>query len=208
MPTIFSPEHQRNPADPDTHSGAKLVSLPEAGRNEATSAAEPRECFDFDAIYSEHFPFVWRCLRSLGVSPAALDDAAQEVFVVVHRRLAEFRAESTLRTWLYGIVRNVAQNQRRSLGRRGIASPLDENMSSPSQGPDESAADAEAAEFVAAFVDSLDAKKRDIFVLALLEELTIPEVASALDVPLNTAYTRLRAVRAEFRRALERRGKS
>ena len=62
----------------------------------------------FRGVYTEHFPFVWRCLRGLGVAEAALDDVAQEVFLIVHRRLAEFRGDASLRTWLYAIVRNVA----------------------------------------------------------------------------------------------------
>ena len=74
----------------------------------------------------------------------------------------------------------------------------------PDPGPHERAADAEAAAFVESFVGGLDEKRRDIFILAVLEEMTIPEVAAALSIPVNTAYTRLRAVRAEFERALER----
>jgi len=183
------------------------VSLPEARKDAPRIATPESEGLDFDAIYSEYFPFVWRCLRGHGVAEAALDDAAQEVFVVVHRRLASFRGESAVRTWLYGIVRNVASNQRRGAARRAMA-PLDEAMPSASPGPDAKAQDAEAAAFVAGFVAALDDKKRDVFVLAVLEELGIPEVAGMLDVPLNTAYTRLRAVRAEFRRALAERGET
>jgi RNA polymerase sigma-70 factor (ECF subfamily) len=159
---------------------------------------------DFDAIYSEHFLFVWRCLRGLGVADAALDDAAQEVFLVVYRRLPSFRRESTVRTWLYGIVRNVAANQRRTATRRE-ADPLDEALPSASPGPEAHAEDAEAAAFVARFVAALDDKRRDVFVLGVIEELAMPEVAVMIGVPLNTAYSRLRAVRAEFRRALEHR---
>ena len=55
---------------------------------------------------------------------------------------------------------------------------------------------------MATFVAGLDDKKRDLFILAVLEEMTIPEVAAALAIPLNTAYTRLRSVRADFERAL------
>ena len=64
--------------------------------------------------------------------------------------------------------------------------------------------DAEAAGFVQAFLASADEKKRNLFILAVLEEIAVPEVAAALAIPLNTAYTRLRAVRAGFARALER----
>jgi RNA polymerase sigma-70 factor, ECF subfamily len=183
------------------------VSPPEATKDPPRTAAPESVGLDFDAIYSEHFSFVWRCLRSHGVRSSALDDAAQEVFLVVHRRLGAFRRESALRTWLYGIVRNVASNQRRTVTRRDAES-LDERVPSASPGPDVSAQDAEAAAFVAEFVAGLDEKKRDVFVLAVLEELAVPEVAAVLAVPLNTAYTRLRGVRAEFRRALAKQGRA
>lgn len=163
------------------------------------------ESDSFDAIYSEHFPFVWRCLRGLGVHVSALDDAAQDTFVVVHRRLAEFRGDSSVKTWLYSIVRNVAANHRRGVSRKGRAEELDHQIPSQQPDPAERAQDAEAAAFVAEFLETLDAKKRDVFVLGVLEQLPIPEVSQMLEIPLNTAYTRLRSVRAAFRAALEAR---
>ena len=160
----------------------------------------------FDDVYTQHFGFVWRCLRGLGVQQAALDDAAQEVFLAVHRQLAGFRGESGIRTWLYGIARHVASNQRRR-GRRKEAplEPLPPDTIAPGPDPLQRAADAQAASFVERFMQKLDTKKREVFVLAMIEEMTIPEVADALSIPLNTAYTRFRRVRAEFQRALERR---
>lgn len=164
---------------------------------------------DFEAVYADHFPFVWRCLRALGIPDVALDDAAQDVFVVVHRRLPEFRGESSLRTWLYGVVRNVAANQRRSERRKPAGGTLRDDLECARPAPDEQLQDREAAAFVQAFVAELSDKKRDVFVLALLEQMSIPEVAAALGIPVNTAYTRLRDVRLEFQRALERkRGES
>jgi RNA polymerase sigma-70 factor, ECF subfamily len=160
---------------------------------------------EFTAMYAQHFAFVWRCLRALGVPEPARDDAAQEVFVVVHRRLAEFRGASSLRTWVYGIVRNVAANQRRR-ERRRPASPLQDEPECSAPGPHERAQDSDAARFVQAFVAGLGEKKRDVFVLALIEQMSMPEVAEALAIPLNTAYTRLRDARIEFRRALAARG--
>jgi RNA polymerase sigma-70 factor, ECF subfamily len=158
----------------------------------------------FEAIYAEHFSFVWRCLRALGVPTPLLDDAAQEVFLGVHRGLATFRGDSAVRTWLYGIVRNVAHKQRRTLARRGT-SALETEPVAASMGPAEQAQDAQAAAFVRHFLVSLDEKKRDVFLLAMLEELSIPEVAQIVGAPLNTIYTRLRSARAEFRAALEAR---
>jgi RNA polymerase sigma-70 factor (ECF subfamily) len=155
----------------------------------------------FDAIYAEFFPFVWRCLRGLGVPESLLDDAAQDVFVVVHRRLAEFAGRSSVRTWLYGIVRNVASNQRRATARRHTQ-PLDDELASRAPGPLERAEDAEAAAFLQRFLATIEPKRREVFMLALLEEMSLPEVALALSIPLNTAYSRLRLARADFQKAL------
>jgi RNA polymerase sigma-70 factor (ECF subfamily) len=161
----------------------------------------------FDDVYARHFPFVWRCLRTLGVPDAGLDDAAQDVFVVVHRRLAGFRGESSLRTWLFGIVRHVASNHQRGMRRKGARQePLQVEHVSLGPGPLERAQDAEAAAFVHRFAAGLDQKKRELFVLAVLEQMSIPEVAAALSIPVNTAYTRLRSLRAEFQTALARMG--
>lgn len=164
------------------------------------------QTLEFREVYDCHFGFVWRCLRALGVGSAHLDDAAQEVFLAVHRGLPGFRGEAAVRTWLYGIVHNVAFKQRRTAARKGRAEPLLTEPIGAGPGPDDQAQAAQAAEFVAQFAANLDDKKRDVFVLALVEGLTIPEVAEILGVPLNTAYTRLRSVRSELRAALERHG--
>jgi RNA polymerase sigma-70 factor, ECF subfamily len=114
-----------------------------------------------------------------------------------------FRGESSAQTWLYGIARHVASNhQRRDQRKQAPLEPLVSEPTHPDPGPLERAEDAEAAAFVATFVSGLGDKKRDLFILAVLEEMTIPEVAAALAIPLNTAYTRLRSVRADFERAL------
>jgi RNA polymerase sigma-70 factor (ECF subfamily) len=165
-----------------------------------------RDGTGFEAIYSAHFAFVWRCLRGLGVPAASLDDAAQDVFVIVHRRLSEFRGDSTLRTWLYGIVRNVASNARRSQRRKGEVAELPSDALATTGDPHERAQDEQAARFVQGFLESVGDKKRELFVLAVLEQLSVPEVAEALGIPLNTAYTRLRAVRQDFQAALAQRG--
>lgn len=158
----------------------------------------------FDQVYREQFPFVWRCLRGLGLRQPALDDAAQDVFLVVHRRLPSFRAESSLRTWLYGIVRNVASNHHRRHQRKGLNEPLPEQPVSTMPSPAERAQEAEAAAFMQRFLEGLDPERREVFLLVVLEELSVPEVATALGIPVNTAYTRLRLARAELTRVLNR----
>jgi RNA polymerase sigma-70 factor, ECF subfamily len=163
----------------------------------------------FEQVYAQHFAFVWRCLRALGVRDGAVDDAAQEVFMVVHRRLPEFRGESDLKTWLYGITRHVAAHHQRSVRRKGSQhDPIHPDLPGTGPSPLDAAADAEAGAFVTDFVASLAPKLRDVFVLASLEQTSVPEVAQVLSIPVNTAYTRLRAARALFQRALARRGGS
>src|SRR5687768_12204599 len=104
--------------DPETHGTAEVSSLFLATRRATAPAAGERR-HDFDEVYAENFPFVWRCLRALGVPQALLDDATQDVFVVVHRQLDAFEGRSSVRTWLYGIARKVAFNHRRRQQRKG-----------------------------------------------------------------------------------------
>lgn len=167
---------------------------------------EPRPragALEFTDVFRQHFDFVWRALRSFGVADAALDDAVQEVFISVHRRLPEFEGRSTLRTWIYSIAYRTAQNHRRS-ARRREAQTLELELPSREPGPSDQLASAEASRFVLAFLDRLPAERRDVFVLCALEEVTAPDAAEILQIKLNTVYSRLRLARADFREALRR----
>lgn len=158
---------------------------------------------DFDDLYEEHVDFVWRSLRCLGIREAGLEDAVQDVFVVVHRRLADFQARSAVRTWLFGIVLRVARDHRRRERRKGGLSPLDFEIEDSAPGPHEEAARAEALRALAQALDVLDEDKRAVLVLAELEQMSAPEIAAALGVNVNTVYSRLRAARRAFEAALQ-----
>jgi RNA polymerase sigma-70 factor (ECF subfamily) len=162
----------------------KQASTERVTRAESPTPPAPLE---FRSLYAAEFTFVWRCLGALGVQPANLDDAAQEVFLVVHRRLTEFRGESTVRTWLYEIVRKVASNAKRAMRRKGHNAELSGEEPSRQPGPFERVESHETVAFIQAFLCELDDKKRDVFVLAIIEQLTIPEVATILGIPINTA---------------------
>jgi RNA polymerase sigma-70 factor (ECF subfamily) len=154
----------------------------------------------FQEVFQRHLGFVWRVLRSLGAPPADLDDLTQEVFVVVHRRLAEFEGRSSLSSWLYAICRRVWQDQRRRAYRRH-----EQTTASPPDGvapftPGDVAAHDEEVGRLARILDRLDADKRAVFVLYEIEQLGMKEVAAALGCPLQTAYTRLHAARDFVRR--------
>jgi RNA polymerase sigma-70 factor, ECF subfamily len=176
----------------------------ELSRVLAIAPGEPRAgAREFTAVFRGHFDFVWRTIRSLGVADAAVDDAVQEVFICVHRRLPEFEHRSTLKTWIYSIAYHTAQNYRRSARRRDTAE-LDLELPSREPGPGEHAAGAQASRFVLEFLDKIARERRDVFVLCVLEELSAPDVAEILQVKLNTVYSRLRLARADFRAAIER----
>jgi RNA polymerase sigma-70 factor (ECF subfamily) len=165
-----------------------------------TPLAVPRPVLDFETIYAAHFDFVWRSLRRLGVPDAALDDAAQEVFLVVYRRLQEFEGRSQLKTWLFRIAIHTAQHHLRSLSRRPTVAVTDvEAEASPAHGtPHDELAKRQAVEVLYRLLDQLEPAKRTVFVMADLEQMSAPEIASVLDVPLNTVYSRLRVARQEF----------
>jgi RNA polymerase sigma-70 factor, ECF subfamily len=160
----------------------------------------------FEALYHEHFAFVWRTLWRLGVWHASVADAAQDVFLVVHRRHADLRGNSVARSWVYGIVVRVARDYRRTQLRKGVQSGLEpDEFSDPrARNAAEQLEQSEAVITLNRLLDTLDDDKREALVLVELEQMTVPEIAQLLSVNPNTIYTRLRAARQDFARALAR----
>jgi RNA polymerase sigma-70 factor (ECF subfamily) len=152
----------------------------------------------FDELYGQHFDFVWRSLFRLGVPSALVEDAAQDTFVVVHRRLESLQPDASAKAWLFAIALRVAHDYRRSLARKPVRRFDVESTASPDSGPFERTAAAEANRVLERFLDSLDDAKRAVFVMAEMEEMTAPEISEALGANLNTVYSRLRAARERF----------
>ena len=161
---------------------------------------------EVDRIFREHGPFVWRALRRLGVAPSDADDAVQEVFVVVYRKLGEYEGRAQMRTWLYGIAVRVAAAHRRKAHTRHEV-PTEEPVApetSTGTTPEGEAADREALALLDRALDELDEDKRAVFVLYEIEGREMPEVAEALSCPVQTAYSRLHAARKDVERAMKR----
>src|SRR5882757_9514417 len=118
----------------------------------------------FDAVYEAHVGFVWRVLRTFGVPPVQLEDAVQDVFLVVHRRLAEWQGRAAITTWLFAIARRVASTHRRRADKRteALTDAIAERTDDPVRGGDPfaEAARAQAAATVLAILDQLDDDKR------------------------------------------------
>jgi RNA polymerase sigma-70 factor, ECF subfamily len=159
------------------------------------AAGDPGPAPSFDRIFQEHAPFVWRALRRLGVGDADADDACQDVFVVVHRKLGTLYAGSPVRTWLYGICLRVASDHRRRPHRRreDVVESVPEESVPPDQ--DEILERRRAIARLDAALDQLDHDKRAVFVLFELERVPMAEVAELCGCPLQTAYSRLYAAR-------------
>lgn len=148
-------------------------------------------------VYRDNSDFVWRLLRHLGVDEASRDDVFHEVFLVVHRRLADFDESASMRAWLFGIARNVALHHHRGAARhkrRVAAGP----QPVPGPGPDDYVARREAHALVAKFLAGLRDEARLVFTLVDIEGMSIPEIAAHTGVNPNTLYTRLRSVREQF----------
>lgn len=157
--------------------------------------------YAFERVYEDYFSFVWRSLLRLGVSQANVDDAVQDVFLVVHRRLSAFEGRSSLKTWIFCVAQRVAMNYRRRERRAEALTPVPATLLDARSGPEQRAETARAAAFLNSFLAGLDDGKRAVFILMELEQLTAPETAAALAVNVNTVYSRLRAVRVAFREA-------
>jgi len=156
---------------------------------------------DLAVLYAAHHEFVWRVLSNLGVPAAVIEDAVQDVFLVLHRRRDEFDARGSLRGLLFGIARRVARQHRRVAARPQRLAPVPELATDD---PADVVARRQAAAIVTAFLDELDEDKRIVFVLADVEGMPVPEIAELVGIKLNTAYSRLRAARQQFRTAISR----
>ncbi len=160
----------------------------------------PRGPVQRSSFYKENFWFVWSSLRRFGVARADLEDATHDAFVVVYRRRTEMARASSPRGWLFGIVRRVASNHRRGVGRRDRRLAAVRDVGPTATRPERDLERADAARVVGRFLDGLAEAQRDVFVLMELHQMTAREVAELLDINPNTASARLRAARKAFDR--------
>jgi RNA polymerase sigma-70 factor (ECF subfamily) len=187
------------PSEP--YAGRARAVLPEAVTPAgARISAQP---LSLAQLYAEHFAFVWRSAKRLGVPLSAVDDAVQDVFLVAHRKLSEFEGRSSLRTWLFGIARKVARDYRAKPADVREAPDL-EALPTQDSGPLALAEQAQSARVLQAMLDELEDDRRAAFILVDLEELSVPEAAEALGVNINTLYSRVRAARQDLSKALIR----
>jgi RNA polymerase sigma-70 factor (ECF subfamily) len=160
----------------------------------------------FEAFYSKYFDVAWRALSALGVAERDLSDVTQEVFVQVHKKFSAFDGGDGGATWLRAFCVNASRNWRR-LGRNRHETHDDERASLvvdlTTKDPERVAAENEGTRLLTQALDVLPPEQREVFVLFELEQVSSPEIARLLGIPLGTCYSRLRLARVAFRAAIE-----
>lgn len=168
----------------------------------AAENVQSPEPFNFERVYREEVAYLWRTLQRLGVPSADLEDRAHDVFSVVYRKRDLFDTSRPVRPWLFGIAYRVASDARKLASRRDVAVEETEFIDACGRHDEQ----AEKRRLVLGGLSKLSLLQRAVVVMHDLDGYTAPEIAAALEVPLNTVYSRLRLGRARFVEAISGHG--
>lgn len=183
-----------SPQAPDVEASALLQS--------PVASAAP---IDFRQLFQTECSYVFHSLRRLGVHERDLEDVAHEVFLAIHRKLHEYDPSRPLKPWIFAFAYRFASDYRK-LARHRREQIRDEGPEPVDGAPDaDERIDAERSrQLVLDALEALDLDKRAVFVMHEIDGTPIPAVASALGIPLNTAYSRLRLAREAFTAQVKR----
>ena len=200
-------EHEQGPTSAMSHAArdpAMLLAVrAHASSEEPVDAtltpAATQHAHRLRSVVAEHYPSLWRFLRRLGVPEADAEDAAQKCLCVLAQRIDDV-APGKDKPFLFAVAVRVAKAMRRE--RRFATGACDyERLSElPSLGPDagQQLDERRARVMLDALLAALPLDLRAVFVLYELEELTMAEIARALDLPMGTVASRLRRAREAF----------
>jgi RNA polymerase sigma-70 factor, ECF subfamily len=165
----------------------------------APPVADPNPGERLEALVRENFEFIWRSLRRMGLLHAGVDDAAQQVFEVASRRLADI-VPGRERAFLFKTALLVASEARRKAARRRDLHPdsVVEDLPDPGPTPEEANEWARKRELLDEILLAMRLEERTVFVLFELEELSMAEIAEILEIPPGTVASRLRRAREDF----------
>src|SRR5688572_10685993 len=178
-------------------------------------APTPSAIAPFEALMRQYNPRLFRVARSILKDEAEAEDALQEAYIQAYRKMADFRGDAEVGTWLTRIVINQALMQLRRRRRERIVVPFN------SQGSDHVAQDVDLADvraespsditlraeirpIIERRIDELPVAFRTVFVMREVEEMTVHETAECLGIPETTVRTRFFRARALLRESLER----
>lgn len=157
---------------------------------------------DFQAVYRAEIGWVLHTLRRLGVPAGAVEDVAHDALVAVHRQLSSYDSSRPLRPWLFTFLYRTARDHRARAHRRYEVGGAIETALDPRLGADDQLDQERLRETLLQVLDTLDFDKRSVVVMHDLEGMPVPAIAELLEIPLNTAYSRLRLARAELEKRL------
>ena len=179
-----------------------MIGIPSKAFPPGISQAATRG-LSIDSLVAQHYGFIWRVLRGLGLSRTDAEDATQQVFMIAARKLDDIAPDSA-RSFLYGAALRVANNARRGLRRRRevLSDETSDEPEPESRGPEKMAELVRARQLLAQVLDQLAEPQRRVLVLAEIEQLAVPEIAALEGVPVGTAASRLRIAREKFRALL------
>jgi RNA polymerase sigma-70 factor (ECF subfamily) len=160
---------------------------------------------DFDDVYQQYVDRVARWAARLRGPDLDVEDLVQEVFIVVHRQLAQFRGDAKLSTWLYRITEKLVLDRRRTERRRRLLRGLFGTLSGQvvERTPGVALEERQSAQLVYRVLDGMGEKYRAVIILFELEGLSGDEVADLLGVPVATVWVRLHRARAQFRERVQ-----
>jgi len=155
-------------------------------------------------IFRSEFSYIWNTLARLGIRSADLEDVAHDVFCQLHRQLSAYDPTRPLRPWLFGFAFRVASDYRRRARNRLELSGLDVERAAKDPAADDQLISAEERWLIESALRSVPLERRAILMLHEIDGESIPTIAAALDIPLNTAYSRLRLARADLAAAVRK----
>ncbi|MBS0388607.1 MAG: RNA polymerase sigma factor [Proteobacteria bacterium] len=166
----------------------------------------------FGALMRRHNQLMFRTARSILASDAEAEEAVQEAYLRAWRALGSFRADSRFATWLVRILTNEALGRLRRTSAQVI--PLEAALMSvdpdmqealadaPDRGPEQATLQAQVRRLLEARIDLLPEVFRTVFILRAVEEMSVEDVAIALDIPEATVRSRFFRARSLLREGL------
>lgn len=168
----------------------------------------------FESLMRRHNGGLFRVARAILKDDADAEDVLQEAYLAAYRRIADFRAEAKLSTWLTRIVINQALARRRSRHRDRVVVPFsdlpaDERVGNetaafdePGESPEQLTTRADMRRLLERKIDELPVAFRAVFVLREVEDLSGDETAACLSIPEATVRSRLFRARGMLRESL------
>ncbi len=159
---------------------------------------------ELTALYRAEFPYVWNVLFRLGVAGPEREDIAQEAFAAAFKQWPTYDRARPVKPWLFGISYRLVRDFRRKHQNRFEREGLDPESPDLARNAEDFVAQQQGLKLVQRALDAMELDRRAVFVMHEIEGHPIPAVSDELNIPLNTAYSRLRLARKEFNQFVAR----